>query len=209
MSYTVLYLSGGDFGDFDEMLVRCNLHRPASEIQVDHGEGSGWQSSGLQSAQTRGTREGLGELARLLAAQALQCDPETVECEIVDADSLPVGKRGELGLLPAPDAQTTDYTTADGLRIYDLDPLAGELCTVAGPDGIDPRGIDPNYLPEGFRWVFDDEWETAVTETAMVFNCNHCDAECTADELVGGLCERCKIVDDHLGELAKLLKGSK
>jgi hypothetical protein len=162
MSYTVLYISGGDFGDFDEMLVRCKLYNPASEIEVDHRDGSGWQQSGMQSAQARGTREGLGQLVRVLVAQSLQADPDTVEFETVDAESLPVGKRGKLGLLPAPDAKTTDYTTTDGLRVYDLDPQAGDLWAVAGPDGHDPREIDVDDLPQGWRWVDEDEWSSLV-----------------------------------------------
>ena len=52
----------------------------------------------------------------------------------------------------------TSMKTADGLAIYDLDPQAGELWAVAGPAGVDPRSIDPDSLPEGFRWVEDEEW---------------------------------------------------
>jgi hypothetical protein len=67
--------------------------------------------------------------------------------------------------MPSPDARTTAFTTADGLRVYDLCPQSPDMVAVAGPDGIDPRGIDADYLPEGFRWVTDDEWaELADTE---------------------------------------------
>lgn len=59
-------------------------------------------------------------------------------------------------------AKATNYTTTDGLRIYDLDPQAGELWAVAGPDGVDPQAIDADALPEGFRWVSDDEWAAAT-----------------------------------------------
>jgi hypothetical protein len=58
-------------------------------------------------------------------------------------------------------ARTTDLRTSDGMRIYDLDPLAGELWAVAGPDGLDPAAIDPDHLPAGCRWVTDEEWEAA------------------------------------------------
>lgn len=48
--------------------------------------------------------------------------------------------------------------TLDGLRVYDLDPASSELWAVAGPAGIDPRTIDWDNLPAGFRWVTDAEW---------------------------------------------------
>lgn len=50
-------------------------------------------------------------------------------------------------------------TTKDGLTIYDLDPQASELWVVAGPAGIDPKTIDTDNLPDGFRWVEAEEWE--------------------------------------------------
>ena len=56
-------------------------------------------------------------------------------------------------------AVKTNYKTCDGLTIYDLDPQSSELWAVAGPDGVDPRTIDPDNLPEGFRWVESEEWE--------------------------------------------------
>ena len=52
----------------------------------------------------------------------------------------------------------TALVTHDGLRVYDLDPLAVDLWAVAGPDGVDPATIDPDALPDGFRWLEDDEW---------------------------------------------------
>lgn len=57
-------------------------------------------------------------------------------------------------------AQKTDLRTADGLVVYDLDPQASELWTVAGPDGVDPTTIDPDCLPNGFRWVTEYEWQS-------------------------------------------------
>lgn len=49
--------------------------------------------------------------------------------------------------------------TRDGLTVYDLDPNAAELWVVAGPEGYDPKAIDTDNLPDGFRWVEDEEWE--------------------------------------------------
>lgn len=59
-------------------------------------------------------------------------------------------------------ATKTSLRTADGLVIYDLDPQAASLVAVAGPDGLDPNKIDIDELPDGFRWIEDDEWEEAV-----------------------------------------------
>ncbi len=61
--------------------------------------------------------------------------------------------------IASPDAITTRYTTSDGLAVYDLAPQAGDLYAVAGPAGIDPRTIDQDSLPAGFRWVEPAEWE--------------------------------------------------
>lgn len=67
----------------------------------------------------------------------------------------------------------TKYKTADGLTVYDLDPNAAELWVVAGPDGHVGE-IDPDDLPEGFRWVDGSEWEAlqdAVKEYPRVEVC--------------------------------------
>lgn len=59
-------------------------------------------------------------------------------------------------------AITTDLITADGLTVYDLCPQAADLMAVAGPAGYDPEAIDPDALPDGFRWVEPEEWERLV-----------------------------------------------
>lgn len=53
----------------------------------------------------------------------------------------------------------TNLITDDGLCVYDLDVQAVELWAVAGPSGFDIELIDPDHLPDGFRWVENDEWE--------------------------------------------------
>lgn len=64
--------------------------------------------------------------------------------------------------MPASSAAiTTDLRTADGLTIYDLDPQSAELWAVAGPADVDPTTIDPDALPDGFRWITDAEWASA------------------------------------------------
>jgi hypothetical protein len=52
----------------------------------------------------------------------------------------------------------TDFTTDDGLAVYDLDVNASELWAVAGPHGYDVNAIDTDNLPPGFRWVENEEW---------------------------------------------------
>jgi len=53
----------------------------------------------------------------------------------------------------------TSLITDDGLSVYDLDVQASELWVVAGPHGYDVNSIDPDNLPDGFRWVGNEEWE--------------------------------------------------
>ena len=52
--------------------------------------------------------------------------------------------------------------TKDGLKVYDIDPLASELWVVAGPDGFQIEDIDPDCLPDGFRCVETKEWQELV-----------------------------------------------
>lgn len=51
---------------------------------------------------------------------------------------------------------------------YDLDPRAGELWVVAGPAGYDVADLDPDELPEGFRWVTDEEWAAKADGQVVV-----------------------------------------
>ena len=60
-----------------------------------------------------------------------------------------------------PTAETTDFATIDGLTIYDLCPLSGDLLAVAGPAGLDPRTFDDNDLPADCRWLEPGEWSAA------------------------------------------------
>ena len=63
-------------------------------------------------------------------------------------------------------ASKTDFITDDGLAVYDLDPQAGDLWAVAGPDGCHPASINPDALPPGFRWVDASEWSRLQEERA-------------------------------------------
>ena len=84
--------------------------------------------------------------------------------------------------------------TSDGLMIYDLKPHASELWAVAGPDGWQGRlgEIDTDNLPEGFRWVTDEEWETAcqppakkLADSDQILADALADAECDARLILG------------------------
>ena len=54
--------------------------------------------------------------------------------------------------------KSTGLVTKDGLWLYDLEPLAGSLMVVAGSPNFTGT-INPDNLPNGFRWVEDEEWE--------------------------------------------------
>ena len=58
--------------------------------------------------------------------------------------------------------------TFDGLRVYDLDPQASELWACIGPEGADPRTLDPDNLPEGFRLITPSEWEAVESGEAEI-----------------------------------------
>jgi hypothetical protein len=79
----------------------------------------------------------------------------------------------------------TIVNTRDGLKIYDLEPLASELWIVAGPPGHKIAEINPDDLPPGFRWVEEDEWadlqEDAPIDILVRFNPEgegHLEAKC-------------------------------
>ena len=60
------------------------------------------------------------------------------------------------------DGYRPTLTTKDGLTVYDLDPQSSELWAVAGPAGFKKSDIDPDNLPERFRWVTAEEWQELV-----------------------------------------------
>ena len=55
------------------------------------------------------------------------------------------------------------YYTKDGLRLYDLAPHSAELCVVAGPIGYWVSDLNVDSLPNGFRWVGDDEYRKVTS----------------------------------------------
>ena len=64
----------------------------------------------------------------------------------------------------------TNLRTTDGLAVYDLDPLASDLWVVAGPDGHTEQ-IDTDNLPDGFRWVTNEEWASLQDDPPRVEVC--------------------------------------
>ena len=72
------------------------------------------------------------------------------------------------------DAVRTDWVTANGERVYDLEPLAwdygtdglcyGDLWAIAGPDGLDPTMVDSDHLPAGYHWVESEEWAESIQD---------------------------------------------
>ena len=60
------------------------------------------------------------------------------------------------------------YYTKDGLRLYDLAPHSAELCVVAGPIGYWVSDLKVDSLPDGFRWVGDDEYRK-VTNGVILY----------------------------------------
>lgn len=83
--------------------------------------------------------------------------------------------------------QVTIYKTADGLTVYDLDVYGSELVAVAGPAGYDPRTINTDELPEGFRWVSPEEWSTFegdADDLALMISENSISEDDTIPEIV-------------------------
>lgn len=89
-----------------------------------------------------------------------------------------------------------------GLRIYDLDPQNANLVAVIGPDGADPWTLDPDALPEGFRWCSDDDWEQAsfAEGTEIVFYARNEDWR--ESHYIGGLIDSALATAGATGEEA-------
>lgn len=79
---TVIKLFGGDLGS-ETLLVRCDLSRAESPVQVDYmnDKESTWESTQWQCGDTRHTKNGLAALGETLAAQAVGMSDDDFECE--------------------------------------------------------------------------------------------------------------------------------
>jgi len=63
------------------MLVRCNLAEASAPVEVNHGEGDGWQTTQYQCADCRHTIDGLVEIGKELAAVAMESPAEDFDCD--------------------------------------------------------------------------------------------------------------------------------
>jgi hypothetical protein len=77
---TTIKLHGGSFG-IEVMLVRCDLARAESPVQVDYNQGGGWESTQYQCADARHTTAGLVRIGKELAAVALEVPSSEFRCE--------------------------------------------------------------------------------------------------------------------------------
>ena len=84
---TTIKLHDGDLGD-DTMLVRCNLAEASSPVEADYCEGSGWFPTQYQTADTRHRTSGLIEIAKSLAAAAVEVPVEEFDCGLTVTWSL-------------------------------------------------------------------------------------------------------------------------
>ena len=80
---TTIKLFGGDFGR-DSMLVRADLRKASSPVQVNHGDG--WRGTQYQTAITRHRTEGLVDVGVMLAAEELGIDEDEFECDWEEID---------------------------------------------------------------------------------------------------------------------------
>lgn len=51
---------------------------------------------------------------------------------------------------------------------YDLDPFDGQLWVAEGPAGYQPEELDPQELPQGFRWVDTEEWDARGSDVEIL-----------------------------------------
>lgn len=75
-------LFGGDLGN-ETMLVRCDLTQASAPVQVDYqnGDDTGWQATQYQCADTRHRVSGLVELAKSIAAAAVEMAESEFKCD--------------------------------------------------------------------------------------------------------------------------------
>lgn len=77
---TTIQLSGGDLGG-ETMMARCNLAEASAPVQVDYGNGDGWESTQYQTADARHTVDGLTVIGKHLAARAVEVPESDFRCD--------------------------------------------------------------------------------------------------------------------------------
>lgn len=85
MAVRTIKLSGGDLGS-EKMMVRCNLTEASAPVQVDYCEGDGWQGTQYQCADTRHRVSGLIDLAKILAAAAVEMPAGSFDCDAEEVE---------------------------------------------------------------------------------------------------------------------------
>jgi hypothetical protein len=64
-------VTNGDMGS-ESMAVRCDLSQASAAVEVNYGTGDGWESTQYQCADARHTVSGLKQIAKTIAAQAVE-----------------------------------------------------------------------------------------------------------------------------------------
>lgn len=84
---TTIKLSGGDLGG-ETMMVRCNLAEASSPVQVDYmnDESNGFEGTQYQCADTTHRTSGLIDIAKTLAARAVEMSTDEFDCDAFQVD---------------------------------------------------------------------------------------------------------------------------
>lgn len=130
------------------MAKKATVKAWGEEFEVEY-DGNMWQSRATGRRFVRAQDAMRDELEQCASEGGDELDEEEIE-EILGRIETPYSNT---------QAKETDRKTYEGLSVYDLQPQGGELWLVAGPAGYDASTIDPDDLPDGFRWVTSDEWE--------------------------------------------------
>lgn len=77
---TTIKLSGGNLGS-ETMMVRCNLAQASAPVQVDYEMGNGWEGTQYQCADASHRTDRLIEIAKGLAAHAVETPEADFTCE--------------------------------------------------------------------------------------------------------------------------------
>lgn len=82
---TTVQFTGGDLGP-ETMAVRCDLSQAAAPVEVDYHTDDGWEATQWQCADCRHTVDGLMQIGKRLAAEAVEVPHEAFACEWEEID---------------------------------------------------------------------------------------------------------------------------
>lgn len=77
---TTIKLSGGDLGQ-ETMLVRCNLTEASAPVMAQYNPGDDWSPTQYQCADASHRTSGLIEVAKVLAARAVEMRESDFDCD--------------------------------------------------------------------------------------------------------------------------------